>query len=980
LGIVPPDGLAYSTTPSAGKQVGTYKYAFTFVTADGIESNPQDFDLTLVLTSASYVSFSEIPTSSDARVVARRIYRSLANSTAMFFLYEIPDNTTTTFTDDYPDGRLDLTRPLTWSDGGFPGSGGVYVEDHSIPPTLAVLSTGLHSVAGSTGRSGSGILFGAVGATVYWSALGFPDYWPIVNQFSLAENVESIVSYGGATFVFTPNFIYQARGDSDDAISWNRTSAAFGVRKGYGRFTTPTTQGILFFAQDGLAVFDGSSARLVAENKLPRGYFDSLTINAVGFFRNRFHVFTNNTGDTATLIFDFRDGIGNPIITSSTHLISAAHVANYAEPVTADVLPQLPSSVGSIKVSVPGSYKVVDTGTYAITLSVTAAPSGGTNATAAGLFGVDRIAVRSGGSGYTSVPTVRFTPPAGGGRAPKAVASVAGGKVLAITVTDSGDGYTSAEMASSSTFGPAIITLDGGGGSGATFDLYTKFTGVTMTNAGAGYTTAPVVTASIAAGGTTSLAAQFVADLEPQSYKDAALVRLGSTLYRIGGFMLKSPDPSQTPVQTIDTYNTGTSAWARSSVAYPYTLVGLAAADNGTNTAYIAGGGSDIDTAVSAELYYFNGSAFTLRSPNMPAALAYGSLSLFPFDVVYYIGGVTTGSGFISDKVYKYDPNAVGGAAWSSYSLIAGVTPYWIAYHTAAVVGTKIYIFGGMVSTTSNTLSNASLNSNVLIWDTSNSTLTIDSSGPAVGWTGRQFAQSAVYGGKIYVYGGLGSTDPDSLGNVLSDLWIYDPAGTPGSSTTPTWTQCRTGEVINAQARARAAYAYNSTTGTMYAVGGQTSYSLFASDAVSIPLAQASDCSGTPGLYVMETTGTSVKLFEGGNRMSDWVWQGRREVGTIPGPKMTWMRARAMVNDSVSIGAQFQDGVSTGTWDTYNTTAAGTTGLGSQVRFWFPSRANGANNPVPIGQWIGLRLKANSSTTAQVYRVEIDAKMDTDGG
>lgn len=967
LGISPIEGLSYSGTTGSQYQVGTYKYAFTFVTADGLESNPQDFDLTLVLNTAQYLDFSAIPTSDDPRVVARRVYRSLANNDAMYFLYEIPDNSTTTFKDDYPDSRLDLTRPLTWNDGGFPDSGGIYVEDHSVPPTLTVLSTGLHSANGATGRSGSGIVFGAVGSTVYWSALGFPDYWPVVNQFSLAENVESIVALGGATFVFTPNFIYQARGDSDSQITWNRTNAAFGVKRGMGRFTTPTAQGVLFFAQDGLAVFDGSSARLVAENKLPRNYFDSLTISAVGFFRNRFHVFTTTSGDSATIIFDFRDGILNPVITTSTHLVTAAHVANYAEPVTADVLPALPAIIGSIRVSNPGSYKVISGGSgVSTTLTVgSGAPTGGTQATAVPLFSYDRVVVLSGGSGYDTAPTVTFAAPAGQGRAAKGVATIAGGKVISITVTDPGEGYTSDEIKNTAT-----ISLAGGTPSStATFDVFAKFSSVTLSNAGAGYITIPPVTVNFS--GTVAVNAQLFAELMPQLYNDSALLYVNNSLYRMGGDSINSINPTSTVVDTIDQYDFSTDGWTRLSATLSAgggpgsALRGMASFSNGS-VAYIAGGTSgSLTTATSAEVRSWNGSSFSSIT-DLPYARSYGALVRLLGGNMYYFCGVSHISGNMSNEVYRWD-----GTTWNTHNLTVGPTPYFLAYHSAVLVGTKIYIFGGKVST-SNTISGASLNSSVFIWDTSDNSVTMDTTGPTYGWTGRTFVQVAAYDSKIYLFGGLASLNNTELGSTLSDLWVYDP------SATPAWS-CRTGEVINAYARARAGYASDPTNGILYTVGGLTTYARYTADGVKIPLAQASDCSGTPGMYVVENASTAVKLFEGGSRMNNWVWQGRREVGPIPGPRMTWVRSRAMAVDSVKFGVTFQNGNGgESTWPTYATTTAGATGLGSQVRFWYPAISTGGA-PVPTGQWLSLKLQANSSTSAEVYRVEIDAKMDTDG-
>ena len=79
--------------------------------------------------------------------------------------------------------------------------------------------------------------------------------------------------------------------------------------------------------------------------------------------------------------------------------------------------------------------------------------------------GVKTVAVTSGGSGYTSEPTVTFT---GGedGRDATGKATVEGGVVTAITLDRDSSGFTFYKEGKYST--PPIITITGGGGSGAT--------------------------------------------------------------------------------------------------------------------------------------------------------------------------------------------------------------------------------------------------------------------------------------------------------------------------------------------------------------------------------------------------------------------------------------------------------------------------------------------------------------------------------
>jgi hypothetical protein len=75
------------------------------------------------------------------------------------------------------------------------------------------------------------------------------------------------------------------------------------------------------------------------------------------------------------------------------------------------------------------------------------------------LSGVSQISVTASGSGYASPPTVKIgAPNNAGGIQAIAYANLSGNSVASITVVDPGDGYTSAP----------IVTLVGGGGSGAT--------------------------------------------------------------------------------------------------------------------------------------------------------------------------------------------------------------------------------------------------------------------------------------------------------------------------------------------------------------------------------------------------------------------------------------------------------------------------------------------------------------------------------
>jgi FtsP/CotA-like multicopper oxidase with cupredoxin domain len=120
----------------------------------------------------------------------------------------------------------------------------------------------------------------------------------------------------------------------------------------------------------------------------------------------------------------------------------------------------------------------------------------GTGAAAtAQVLGVTSIGVTTGGTGYTSAPTVMIS--GGGGKGAAATAAVSGGLVTVVTVTDGGTSYTS----------PPTVFFTGGGGSGATATATVTpgiVTGIKVTSGGTGYTTASV---AITGGGGTGATA-----------------------------------------------------------------------------------------------------------------------------------------------------------------------------------------------------------------------------------------------------------------------------------------------------------------------------------------------------------------------------------------------------------------------------------------------------------------------------------------
>src|SRR5207302_398196 len=113
---------------------------------------------------------------------------------------------------------------------------------------------------------------------------------------------------------------------------------------------------------------------------------------------------------------------------------------------------------------------------------------GGTGATFGADWLIAAIDVSSGGSGYTSSPTVTVNPAYGSPTA-TASASLVSDKITAINLTSGGSGYSSA---------PTIF-FSGGGGTGATATATISngvVSAINLTNGGSGYTSMPMISFS----------------------------------------------------------------------------------------------------------------------------------------------------------------------------------------------------------------------------------------------------------------------------------------------------------------------------------------------------------------------------------------------------------------------------------------------------------------------------------------------------
>lgn len=123
LGIAPPATALTATEGAAGDVTGSYQHLVTFMRSGNypVESNPSPASAEITV-SGKRIELSNIPISDDPKVNARRLYRNYNDGAIFYWLDDILDNTTTTYSDNYTDQDLEGSDEVSY-DRGVPANG-----------------------------------------------------------------------------------------------------------------------------------------------------------------------------------------------------------------------------------------------------------------------------------------------------------------------------------------------------------------------------------------------------------------------------------------------------------------------------------------------------------------------------------------------------------------------------------------------------------------------------------------------------------------------------------------------------------------------------------------------------------------------------------------------------------------------------------------------------------------------------------------
>ncbi|GHO45197.1 hypothetical protein [Ktedonospora formicarum] len=152
-----PSAPTLTASSGTGLGIGVYKYAVTFISADGGETLPST-TASITTTSGNQSAFLTPPIG-PAGATGRNIYRTKVGGTALFRVAQLNDNTSTTYTDTLADASVGPAAPTHPSFGGA-----LKFQDANGNTNLTIYSDGsLVSAGGTTNLSGLLVTDGLLG-------------------------------------------------------------------------------------------------------------------------------------------------------------------------------------------------------------------------------------------------------------------------------------------------------------------------------------------------------------------------------------------------------------------------------------------------------------------------------------------------------------------------------------------------------------------------------------------------------------------------------------------------------------------------------------------------------------------------------------------------------------------------------------------------------------------------------------------------
>ena len=218
--------------------------------------------------------------------IHRRLWRTVSGE--VYLVYELPDNTTSTYSDDNTDAVLQL-KEILGTDG--------YGEPHNSM---------VDTTAGYLQRS-----WGIYDNRITWSEPYKPFSFLATSDIVVTkdnENLVAIVDWGDQMFIVSTDRWYRLQGHDPDTWAIKRTFTDTGI---VNRNTLrKSVYGLIGLWNDGIYLFDGSLGRNITLKKLGTEFFtdlDDLSVCFAEFDGSKYYFYYASSGTTvdSCIVIDF---------------------------------------------------------------------------------------------------------------------------------------------------------------------------------------------------------------------------------------------------------------------------------------------------------------------------------------------------------------------------------------------------------------------------------------------------------------------------------------------------------------------------------------------------------------------------------------------------------------------------------------------------------------------------------------------------
>jgi hypothetical protein len=235
-----PDGtLSGATVSGINVLSNTYTYCYTYVDADGVESQPSQY-LEISPSGQDVQLTISAETNTPLDISKRKIYR-VGGTNPTFNLIAELDDPTLTYTDSTRD--IDVSRIELYNR-----------EAESAPSDLTNLI------------ENNGTFYGSVGDRVYFSIQGQPEYWSSLDFVELSDECTGIGKYGEQVLAFTKASTYLITGFNRNNIAVRELPYKEGCVNSDS--IANVGESLLWASYNGICIYDGSQVTVLTRNIL----------------------------------------------------------------------------------------------------------------------------------------------------------------------------------------------------------------------------------------------------------------------------------------------------------------------------------------------------------------------------------------------------------------------------------------------------------------------------------------------------------------------------------------------------------------------------------------------------------------------------------------------------------------------------------------------------------------------------------------